>query len=67
MFIPGERITKALKRPSDTGQFWTGNVVTWAASLETTARKSSLEPERRHVPLRMTARYQLLAIEKWLI
>ena len=40
--LPGERMTRLLKRPSEIGQFWRGK------SVEDVLRKSSSEPSDMH-------------------
>ena len=52
-------MTRALKYPSEMGQFWVGNEVIWASSWEVTARKSSLDPESKHFPMTRSARWTI--------
>jgi hypothetical protein len=50
-------MTRVLKIPSETGQFWVGKEVEPEESLDVTLRKSSGDPVDRHLPIRRTARY----------
>jgi hypothetical protein len=53
-------MTRALKPPSETGQFCVGKEAEPEESLEVMLRKSSGDPVERHWPMRRTARCKML-------
>lgn len=54
-------MTRALKCPSDTGQFWVGNDVEPEESLDVTLIKSSEDPVERQWPITRRARYSIMS------